>query len=69
MEREGDEVHIDTEEVSGGDKDRSLGKMLVIGTLLAIALLSAVWISGALRFNHINPAPPEAGAPPEPTVT
>ena len=69
MQHEGEEVHIDTEEASGGDKDRSLGKMLVIGTLLAIALLSAVWITGAVRFDQTNPAPPEAGTAPEPTVT
>lgn len=52
MQHEGEEVHIDTEEVSGGDKDKSLVKMVVIGTLLAIGLLSAVWISGAIRFDH-----------------
>ncbi|MEI6641537.1 MAG: hypothetical protein WCL10_05835 [Novosphingobium sp.] len=62
MEREGDEVHVDTEEASGGDKDRSLGKMLVIGTLLAVVLLSVVWITGAVRFNHANPVMPEPTA-------
>ncbi|WP_421847255.1 hypothetical protein [Novosphingobium sp.] len=51
MKQEGEEVHIDTEEVSGGDEDKSLVKMVVIGTLLAIGLLSAVWISGAVRFD------------------
>lgn len=51
MQHEGEEVHIDTEEVSGGDEDKSLVKMVVIGTLLAIGLLSAVWISGAVRFD------------------
>ena len=55
MKHEGEEVHLNTEEVSGGDKDRSLGKMLVIGTLLAIGLLSAVWISGAVRFGQAHP--------------
>jgi len=64
MEREGEEVHVDTEEASGGDKDRSLGKMLVIGTVLAIGLLSAEWITGAVRFNHANPVQPEASATP-----
>jgi hypothetical protein len=64
MEREGEEVHVDTEEASGGDKDRSLGTMLLFGTLLAIGLLSAVWITGALRFNHANPVQPEASATP-----
>lgn len=64
MKREGDEVHIDTEEVSGGDKDRTLSTVLITGTVLAIALLSVVWITGAVRFNQANPAQPEASATP-----
>jgi hypothetical protein len=64
MEREGDEVHIDTEEASGGDKEKSVRTVLIIGMVLAIVLLSVVWITGALRFNHANPAPPEASAAP-----
>jgi hypothetical protein len=64
MQHEGEEVHIDTEEVSGGDKDRSLIKMVVIGTLLAIGLLSAVWISGAVRFD--TSTTPTADATPNP---
>ena len=64
MKREGDEVHIDTEEASGGDKDRSLSTVLIIGTVLAIGLLSAVWITGAISFNHTNPVQPEASATP-----
>ena len=64
MEREGEEVHVDTEEASGGDKDRSLRTMLVIGTVLAIGLLAVVWITGAVRFNQANPVQPEATATP-----
>lgn len=56
MQHEGEEVHIDTEEVSGGDKDKSLVRMVVIGTLLAIGLLSLVWITGAVRFDQTHPA-------------
>jgi hypothetical protein len=63
MQHEGEEVHIDTEEVSGGDKDRSLIKMVVIGTLLAIGLLSAVWITGAVRFDQAHPATEATAAP------
>ncbi len=55
MQHDGEEVHIDTEEVSGGDKDRSLFRMVVIGTVLAIGLLSAVWITGAVRFDQAHP--------------
>lgn len=63
MEHEGEEVHIDTEEVSGGDKDRSLIKMLVIGTVLAIGLLSLVWITGAVRFSQVHPEAAATAAP------
>lgn len=55
MQHKGEEVHIDTEEVSGGDKDKSLIRMVVIGTLLAIGLLSLVWITGSVRFNQAHP--------------
>ena len=64
MERDGDEVHIDTQEASGGDKDRTMRTVLIIGTILAIALLSVVWITGAVRFNQANPVQPEASASP-----
>lgn len=63
MQHEGEEVHIDTEEVSGGDKDRSLIKMVVIGTLLAIGLMSAVWITGAVRFDQAHPTAEATAAP------
>jgi hypothetical protein len=64
MEREGDEVHIDTEEVSGGDKDKSLSMVLIVGTVLAIALLSAVWISGAVRFDKTTTPTADASSNP-----
>ncbi|WP_298194941.1 hypothetical protein [Novosphingobium sp.] len=64
MQHEGEEVHIDTQEVSGGDKDRSLVKMVVIGTLLAIGLLSMVWITGAVRFNQTTTPTADATANP-----
>lgn len=63
MEHKGEEVHIDTEEVSGGDKDRSLITMVVIGTLLAIGLLSLVWITGAVRFDQAHPEAEATAAP------
>ncbi|MFM9936290.1 MAG: hypothetical protein ACKVOL_08830 [Novosphingobium sp.] len=64
MQRDGDEVHIDTEEVSGGDKDRSLSIVLIVGTVLAIALLSVVWITGAVRFDAVNTPTADATANP-----
>jgi hypothetical protein len=64
MKRKGDEVHINTLEASGGDKDRRLGKMLMIGTVLAIGLLTVVWITGAVRFDQANPVQAEASSAP-----
>lgn len=65
MERKGDEVHIDTEEASGGDRDKSVSVVVIVGTVLAIALLSLVWITGALTSETAEPqAQTEASASP-----
>jgi hypothetical protein len=48
MERNGDEVRLSTEEASGGAKPGVVRYMLAAGLLLAIAALSAIWITGAL---------------------
>jgi hypothetical protein len=48
MERNGDEVRLSTEEASGGAKPGVVRYMLAVGLLLAIAALSAIWITGAL---------------------
>lgn len=66
MKLEGEEVHIETEEASGGDKNRSMRTALIVGVLAAIGLLSVVWITGSLRFNQANPVRAEASASPEP---
>ncbi len=47
MERRGDEVHVDSTEASGGSKDGVVRWVLIFGTLLAIVLLSAIWMTGA----------------------
>jgi len=48
MERQGDEVHLTEEEASGGTKPKIVRYVLGISLLLAIAALSAIWITGAL---------------------
>lgn len=48
MAVEGDEVHRDTDDARGGSTPHIVRWMLVISTLAAIILLSAVWIFGAL---------------------
>jgi hypothetical protein len=47
MERRGDEVHVESTEATGASKEGVVRWVLIIGTLLAIVLLSAVWITGA----------------------
>ena len=47
MHQEGNEVHVSEEEASGGSKEGVVRWVLIIGTLLAIIALSAIWIFGA----------------------
>ena len=46
MERDGDEIHLSTEEASGGSTPHIVRYILAISLLLAILALSAVWITG-----------------------
>ena len=48
MERNGDEVHLTEEEASGGEQPHIVRWVLGISLTLAVGLLSAVWIIGAL---------------------
>jgi len=48
MERQGEEVHINTEDARSGETNNVVRYVLTIGLILAILALSAVWISGAL---------------------
>lgn len=47
MHTEGDEVHVDDTEASGGSKEGVVRWVLVIGTLMAIIVLSLIWMTGA----------------------
>lgn len=47
MERQGDEIHLDTTEARGGDTPNVVRYVLLFGLLLAIMALSAIWITGA----------------------
>ncbi len=60
MERQGDEIHITTDEARGGSTPHIVRYVLGISLLLAIAGLSAVWITGAL--NTPEPTPTTATA-------
>lgn len=50
MERHGDEVHLTEREASGGVQPHIVRWVLGISLLLAVALLSAIWIIGALTL-------------------
>lgn len=47
MRSDGNETHVTETEASGGSKEGVVRWVLIIGTLLAVILLSAVWIFGA----------------------
>jgi hypothetical protein len=47
MRKDGEEIHVSTEEASGGVKPHILRYMLGVSLLLAILALSVVWITGA----------------------
>lgn len=47
MIRHGEEVEMNTEEASGGQKRGIVRYVLIISTLLAIVALSIIWMTGA----------------------
>ena len=47
MERRGDEVHISTDEARGAATPHIVRYVLMISLWLAIAALSAIWMTGA----------------------
>lgn len=50
MQKIGEEVHIPTDEARGGATPNVMRYVLLFSILLAIVVLSAVWIIGA--WNH-----------------
>ncbi|AKM06278.1 hypothetical protein [Pelagerythrobacter marensis] len=48
MERQGEEVHMNETEASGGSKEGVVRWVLIVGTFLAIAALTVIWVTGAL---------------------
>jgi hypothetical protein len=50
MERDGDEVHLTEIEASGGEQPHIVRWVLGISLILAVGLLSAIWIIGALTL-------------------
>jgi hypothetical protein len=67
MIRHGEEVEMNTEEVSGGQKRGIVRYVLLISTALAIIALSIIWMTGAATGPE-NPTPNPEESLSEPTV-
>ncbi len=55
MHKQGDEIHVDDVEATGARGDGRVRTILIVGTLLAIGLLTIIWMSGALSSDGVNP--------------
>lgn len=62
MYRQGEEIHVSTQEARGGATPHVMRYVLGISMLLAMAALSFVWISGAIDNPDKFPAA-EVAAP------
>ena len=54
MRSDGNETHVTETEASGGSKEGVVRWVLIIGTLLAVILLSAIWMFGAASQNEVE---------------
>lgn len=49
MERQGEEIHVTETEAKAGRRGNHVRNILVISLFLAIVIMSAMWITGALN--------------------
>ncbi len=63
MERQGEETHLDTEEARGAESTGVMRWVLGISLLLAIGLLSAIWIFGAWTQDDVESQATVSGTP------
>lgn len=54
MPTEGDQIHVDTEEVRAGSTPNVTRWVLTFGLIGAIVLLTAIWVVGAWSSDHNN---------------
>lgn len=54
MENRDGEIHVSETEASGGSKEGVVRWILIVGTLLAIVLLSIIWITGAATQGDVE---------------
>ena len=67
MERQGDEVHVRTDEARGGATPHIVRYVLGFSLILAILALSAIWIIGAVNTDRQpDTAPLVTGGSPAP---
>lgn len=64
MHKQGDEIHVTETEASGGSKEGVVRWVLLGGLLLAIILMSVVWIVPAIM--GVDDTPDQQGAAMEP---
>jgi flagellar basal body-associated protein FliL len=62
MHREGEEVHITTEEARSGRRGNHVITVLIVSLLLACAAMTIAWVTGALTTTDgtRQPAPSDA---------
>ena len=63
MERQNEEVHVTTQEARGGQTGMGVRYVLAITLVLAIAVLSALWLVGARGPAQSGQAAETATAP------
>ena len=49
MDRQGDEVHVETTDARSGSTPHIVRYVLVISLFLAIAAMTLIWVTGALN--------------------
>lgn len=61
MERQGDEVHIETDEARGASTPHIVRYVLAISLLLAIGALTLIWVTGAATSDQPTENGPVSG--------
>ncbi len=61
MERQGDEVHIETDEARGASTPHIVRYVLAISLLLAIAAMTFIWVTGAVTSDEGEQNGPVSG--------
>ena len=63
MKRQGDEVHLDTEEARGGTTGMGVRYVLMLTLALIIVAFAALWLMGSGAPGQSGQAPPPGVAP------